>query len=177
MLPSAIKMNSAAHRSAQALFYMSEAFICSQFWHSPYSSGAPLSGLVLQQESVHGCCRALPLCRSLHASKLLTTSLLFPPRPQCICGCLSPSFSLRQHNKSRHVPTRHQQPDRVHEPAPRPRGGGAEDQKGGGETQKKYPAWLSLLQSVSIHSFYFQHMELLCDGTLRLMWWSRSWKV
>lgn len=43
------------------------------------------------------------------------------PRPSiCISGCLS-ALPV-QHNKSRHVPTRHQQPDWVYEPAPRPEG-------------------------------------------------------
>lgn len=61
---------------------------------------------------------------------------------------LSLPFSLRQYNKSRHVPTRHQQPDLVHEPAPRPRRGGAEDQKGGGgKPRKKIP---SMTQPASV---------------------------
>lgn len=131
---------------------MSEAFICSQLLHSPCSSGALLSTLVLQrvysgvrQESVYGCCMALPLCRSPHTSKLLTTSLFFLPLSVHLWMSLSLPLSLRQY-KSRHVPTRHQQPDRVHEPAPRPRGGGAEDRRGG-KPRKKIP---SMTQPASV---------------------------
>lgn len=61
-----------------------------------------------------------PVCGSLHTGKLLTTSLF--SLSLSLTLWLSLSALLGQHNKSRHVPTRHQQPDWVYEPAPRPEG-------------------------------------------------------
>lgn len=143
---------------------MSEALIRTQFWHSPQAAAellhprsSPVSAVRCdQQESVHGCCRALILCGSLHTGKLLTTSLF--SLLLCLCGCLSLSL-LHSGNTTSQGMFQHATNSRTWCMSlllnQRGRSRGSER----GETQKKNPAWLSLLYLVSIHSFYFEYFE------------------
>lgn len=100
-----------------------------------------------------GCCRTLPVCWSLHTRH---TSKACWPQGSTLCAllwCLSLSLSapLRQHNKSRHVPTRHQQPDQACEHAPRPEGEDQRERKRGGKPRKKIPS-VTQAASVSEHA-------------------------
>lgn len=92
---------------------MSETFIHTQVWHSPgseaavdllhpYSSPASTLWCWHQQELVH--------CVGHFTLANLTTSLFSLSSSPSGFHWLSLSASVRQHNKSRHVPTRHQQP-------------------------------------------------------------------
>lgn len=70
---------------------------------------------------------------------------------------LSLSAPLRQHNKSRHVPTRHQQPDQAYEHAPRPEGEDQRERKRGGKPRKKKKKIPSVTQAASVS----EHAPLL----------------
>lgn len=96
------------------------------------------SGVGINRGLYRGCCRALPLCGSLHTGKPLTTSLSSLSLSLCGCVSLSLSASLRLYNKSRHVPTRHQQPAGCMSLLLDQRGRSRGSQRG--ETQKKKPA-------------------------------------
>lgn len=149
---------------------MSQAFIHTQFWHSPHSEAtvellhprsSPGSARRCwhRRESVHGCCRALPLCGSLHTGKLLTTSR-FSLSLSSLCVSVDVSLSLLHSGSTTSQGMfQHATNSRTWCMSllldQRGRSRGSER----GETQKKDPAWLSPLQSVSIHSIYFEHLN------------------